>query len=226
MPATFTAQGRSVSRDLPRNSIFFLPPGHSCDLALQGHAQTLHIYLRPQLLHHRGDKPMTPMLVEADAILLHLADAIERALCERMPNSAPFVEPVAEAMAHRICIMSARAERGEVRAAGFADPELARLRQFIDAHLEDDIRVEVLARLFGLGVRSFVRSFKASTGTSPYQYVIAERIKRAKSLLAEGRTNLCDVALQCGFSHQEHLTRVFRKLTGQTPGQYRRQMTG
>lgn len=52
-------------------------------------------------------------------------------------------------------------------------------------------------------------------------YVLNLRIERAKALLCQEGTSIADVALQCGFSHQEHLTRMFRRFTGTTPGRYR-----
>jgi len=74
----------------------------------------------------------------------------------------------------------------------------------------------------GIGAKSFVRAFAATTGKSPYQYVIAARVERAKRLIEQDQEGLAEIALRCGFSHQEHLTRAFRRLTGQTPGRYRR----
>jgi AraC family transcriptional regulator len=79
-----------------------------------------------------------------------------------------------------------------------------------------------MARTCGLGTKTFLRSFRASCGTSPYQYVIAVRVERAKRLLEERSMGIAEIALRCGFSHQEHLTRMFRRLVGQTPGRYRR----
>jgi len=79
-----------------------------------------------------------------------------------------------------------------------------------------------MASACGIGTKSFVRAFGATTGKSPYQYVIAARVERAKRLIEQNQQGLAEIALCCGFSHQEHLTRTFRRLTGQTPGRYRR----
>ena len=67
-----------------------------------------------------------------------------------------------------------------------------------------------------------MRLFKATLRVSPYQYVLNRRVERAKILLGENKQSLADIALQCGFSHQEHMTRMFRRFTGVTPGLYRR----
>jgi AraC family transcriptional regulator len=67
----------------------------------------------------------------------------------------------------------------------------------------------------------FARAFKASTGQAPHQYVSAERLERAKSLLIQGDRSLLDIALSLNFSSQSNFTRAFRRIVGQTPGQFR-----
>jgi AraC family transcriptional regulator len=67
-------------------------------------------------------------------------------------------------------------------------------------------------------VSGIVRLFKATFGVPPYQYVLGRRVERAKTLLDENKEGLADIALQCGVSHQVHMTRMFRRFTGVTPG--------
>ena len=71
-----------------------------------------------------------------------------------------------------------------------------------------------MADICGLSTEYFVRLFKATLRVSPYQYVLNRRVERAKILLGENKQSLADIALQCGFSHQEHMTRMFRRFTG------------
>ena len=61
-------------------------------------------------------------------------------------------------------------------------------------------------------------------GISPYQFVLQQRIKRARQLLKESQMPFIDIALQCGFNSQSHLIRHFKKQTGFTPKQYKRQL--
>jgi len=78
-----------------------------------------------------------------------------------------------------------------------------------------------LARVACLSPYHFSRSFKQSTGIGPQRYVIQRRLERAKAMI--GRTNqpLAEIAQQVGFADQSHLTSIFRRETGVTPGRYR-----
>jgi AraC family transcriptional regulator len=63
--------------------------------------------------------------------------------------------------------------------------------------------------------------FKASTGSSPHQYILQCRLERAKQLLRDPSLSLSQVGLRCGFADQSHMTNVFRRFVGVTPSKYR-----
>jgi AraC family transcriptional regulator len=63
--------------------------------------------------------------------------------------------------------------------------------------------------------------FADTTGSSPHRYLTLRRVEVAKRLIALGRCSLAEIALDAGFGSQANFTRVFRKITGITPGQYR-----
>jgi AraC family transcriptional regulator len=216
---TFASGGHVTSRCIPKGSIFFLPAGHACEVGLRGALDTLHIYLRANLVSVHN---VTPLLVERDVVIQHLAQAVEQAVCEKVSNSDCFIDPIARALADRVSAISRSSEPWQVQTAGLPDYELRRLNDFIETNLEGEITLAAMASACGIGTKSFVRAFAAATGKSPYQYVIAARVERAKRLIEQDRESLAEIALRCGFSHQEHLTRAFRRLTGQTPGRYRR----
>jgi AraC family transcriptional regulator len=79
-----------------------------------------------------------------------------------------------------------------------------------------------MAGACGVSPDYFLRMFKSTVGVSPYQYLLNQRVERAKILLSDATCSLAEVALRCGFSHQEHLSRMFRRFTGVAPGRYRR----
>jgi AraC family transcriptional regulator len=99
--------------------------------------------------------------------------------------------------------------------------QMARVEDFIEEHLSSSLSLDDLAGACDLSPSYFARRFKCSTGVPPHQYLIQKRVERAKRLL-RGSLPIVEVALDCGFSHQEHLTNVFRRFTGQTPAAYRR----
>jgi AraC family transcriptional regulator len=72
-----------------------------------------------------------------------------------------------------------------------------------------------------LSLPYFVRAFHHSTGHSPHQYVLRQRVERAKEILT--RSCVLDVALACGFRTQQHFARVFRLICGASPSEYRRE---
>ncbi len=78
-----------------------------------------------------------------------------------------------------------------------------------------------LSEASGLSVSHFTRRFKVTTGLSPHQFVLRRRVERAKRLLKHTSEAIAQIALCCGFSHQEHLTHTFKRFTGNTPGRYR-----
>ena len=134
-----------------------------------------------------------------------------------------FIEGVATALAsYLVCHYSARSQNiGKFR-GGMSRSTLRRCIDLMEAHLERDLRLSELAHEAGLSSSHFTRSFRRSTGKSPYQFLLHRRVERAKSLMRDDHVSLTEVALASGFADQHHLARVFRRVTGETPSSYRR----
>ena len=106
------------------------------------------------------------------------------------------------------------------------DPKLSRdvLRtaiRFVNENLESKLKWDEIASDVGLDPFTFGRGFKLSTGMTPHQYIIRCRLRRAMKLLARDEVSLADIALEVGCSCQSHLTTLFRKHLGTTPGAFR-----
>jgi AraC family transcriptional regulator len=106
---------------------------------------------------------------------------------------------------------------------GLAGWQLRRITAFMNEHAHQDLALEELAALAGLGAKHFARAFRQSTGVPPHRWLIERRIERAKIHLAADDLGLAEIALACGFADQSHFTAAFRRGTGITPGAYRRE---
>jgi AraC family transcriptional regulator len=109
----------------------------------------------------------------------------------------------------------------EFSRGGLDRRRLQRVMEFIEANLEGDLNLDLMASAACLSRYHFARAFKQAVGQSPHRYVSARRLDRAKALLMQGDRSLVDIALALSFSDQASFTRAFRQATGQAPGQFR-----
>ncbi len=104
---------------------------------------------------------------------------------------------------------------------GLPPRRLQRVFQHIRENIARDLSVAELAQTVGMSQYYFSKLFKMSTGTTPHQYVMRQRVERAQEHLRETRTMLAEIATLVGFETQSHFTSVFRRLVGATPKHYR-----
>jgi AraC family transcriptional regulator len=104
---------------------------------------------------------------------------------------------------------------------GLSGERLRRVRDYVEAHLDDRLTLSDLAGVACLSPYHFSRSFKQAVGVGPQRYVMQRRLERAKTLMRRTNEPLAEIAQQVGFSDQSHLTSIFRRETGLTPGRYR-----
>ncbi|HKO53988.1 MAG TPA: AraC family transcriptional regulator [Polyangiaceae bacterium] len=96
-------------------------------------------------------------------------------------------------------------------------PELARVTEYIEAHLDQDVSLLRLARVSGVSASHLRALFKRSFGVPVHEYIIQRRVARARALLLRGDLPASQVALDAGFSHQSHMARCMRRVLGVTP---------
>jgi AraC-like DNA-binding protein len=97
-----------------------------------------------------------------------------------------------------------------------------RAKEMLLANIDGRIGLDELARACGLSRAHFARSFKATAGATPMQWLLAQRIDRAKNLLLNSGLPIDEIAHHCGFADQSHFTRAFAGRMGDTPGSWRR----
>lgn len=104
---------------------------------------------------------------------------------------------------------------------GLAPWQSKLVHKHIDTNIEEKICIDELASLTKLSKSHFFKAFRKSHGVSPYNYVMARRVKIAMAKMALSNAPLCQIALDLGYTDQAHLSRVFRRATGTTPSAWR-----
>lgn len=192
---------------------------------------TLHLHVNTDLLA-RSIEPLsgrpasialTPRSGIQDPLLVQIGHSLQREMETPSPVSRLYVESASGLIAAHLL----RHYAAEPLLPAESDPRLtaqdfAHLRDYIHAHLSDDLSLEELAKQVGFSPFYFARLFRRSSGESVHQYVLRLRLDHARHLLGCTRLSISQVALNSGFAHQSHLTRAFRRRFGVTPASYRR----
>jgi AraC family transcriptional regulator len=126
------------------------------------------------------------------------------------------------AASHLVRSHVSRPPSGTHEARALTQDQCNRAIEYIEECLGDTLTLAGIARAAGVSAARLNSEFKRSTKLAPHQYVLNARVRRANALLMSTDLSLAQIALQCGFSNQQHMTRMVRRVTGRTPGAIRR----
>ena len=105
---------------------------------------------------------------------------------------------------------------------GLSNNRLEQVLDYIHTYLDRPLHLNELAEISGISQYHFCRLFKQSMGVAPYQYVLQQRMEKAKELLQQRKYAIAEIALLVGFADQSRFTRHFRKYVGVTPKMFLR----
>jgi AraC family transcriptional regulator len=209
VPAGCRFFGWQKPRALSRGAHLYIDPRSSL---LQADLRFADIQFRPRLFFFDADLWETVAKLKAQV-----------AHADRSQNA--YVEALSIALAYELMrvnesvLPSVSPARG-----GLPEWQQKKLIQYIEERLAEDVSLSSLAELVHLSPYHFSRAFKQSFGMPPHRYLTDRRIERAKNLLAERKRSVTEIGLDVGYCETSSFTSAFRKLTGETPTDYRRRV--
>ncbi len=103
-------------------------------------------------------------------------------------------------------------------------PAITRAKQYIQAHQSEKLTLGQVARAVNMSTFYFCKIFKKATGTNFTDYVSRVRVEKARNLLLNPNLRISEIAYEVGFQSLTHFNRVFKKILGQSPTEYRGQL--
>jgi AraC family transcriptional regulator len=222
-------QALGAMREVPAGGLFLHPAGRELAVELGGQLDTVHLYLTDAALQEAASCEAHVELAEelgsTDPLVEQLMLAIDGVVQRWEPSARTYVDHLATALAAHLarehCVRR-QAVHETPAPSGLSPRQLADVRELMERRLDEPLPLSDLAEVAGLSVSQFSRQFKASTGEAPHRFLLRLRLDQACRLLRTGSLPIAEVAVRCGFSHQEHLTNVMRTKLGTTPAALRR----
>ncbi|TCO49797.1 AraC family transcriptional regulator [Actinocrispum wychmicini] len=203
----------------------FLQPAHG-DLAVElcGPLDTLHVYLADTAVQdvHEGPVELAEELGVNDPLVEQLALALDTTARDWEPSARTYVDQLTSLLATRLVREhSATRKARAVHSNGLSERQFTQVRDLLADRIAEPVPLADMARVAGLSVSQFSRQFKATAGVAPHRFLLRMRVRQAELLLRTSSVPIAEIAARCGFTHQEHMTRVIRAQLGTTPGALR-----
>jgi AraC family transcriptional regulator len=226
-----TQDGKTHTGLYQKGDLLITPANTPLDVRWEGDENCLQIQLTAQFLQSVARETLgqdcdrlqlVPTFQARDPQLEAIATMLLTEFQQNPAGNRLYVDSLANILAVNLLRQHATTQpQLPMYQGGLPKPQLRQVLDYIDIHLDQDIKLEDLARLLDMSQFHFSRLFKQSIGKSPYQYLLQQRIERAKQLLKQTDRLIVDIALECGFNSHSHLSKQFRQLTGVTPKAYR-----
>ncbi|MBF2001809.1 MAG: helix-turn-helix transcriptional regulator [Synechococcales cyanobacterium M58_A2018_015] len=220
-----TVEGKSHRATLFHGAVAICPIYSPHYFRWDNELQTLSLNLKSELLSQTAIEllgtdcvELIPQLAFQDGLIYQIGLVLQAELRSQGGNSRLYAETMANALAaHLLRHYSTQNHRTIAYDGGLPKHKLKLVTDYINNYLEHELSLKELAAIAQLSQYYFCRAFKKSTGLSPHQYLIQQRVERAKQLLKARKMSISEVAIACGFTHQSHLHRHFKRSTGVTP---------
>ncbi|SCX31676.1 L-rhamnose operon transcriptional activator RhaR [Agrobacterium sp. DSM 25558] len=158
-----------------------------------------------------------------DIVLANLARALLPALQRPEEANALFVDQMTTAIGtYLVQRYGGKTVPAVSKARTLSRAHLEMAKSILLEHVEGQVSIADVAEACNLSRGYFIRAFREATGLTPYQWLLNQRIDRARHMISATSISLAEIAVACGFADQSHFTRVFSAFMGTTPGTWRR----
>lgn len=216
------------------HAVNLLPPGVESQWRWRNTIASTHFQLSPALVAKVADEAfdLDPARVHfpvqyydrSSPEVIDTLTALRRELIAGGPGGRLCAESLANVLVVQLIrqMSNRQGSNGGIRGLGgrLTRHALQAVEEYIHAHLHQSIALADLADVAHLSEFHFARLFKQTTGLPPHQFVIHQRVERAKRLIAAGQLSLAQIAIAVGFSDQSQLNRHFKRLVGVTPKRF------
>ncbi|WP_109479744.1 AraC family transcriptional regulator [Paraburkholderia sp. C35] len=160
---------------------------------------------------------------QKDPVLGHLARAFDSNLALHGANGSLFVEQMGITIGTHLAQRYGNLrERGPRAKGALSQVHEARAKELLIERSRHGASIAEVASECNLSRGYFIRAFSRATGRTPHQWLLEQRVTEARQLIEATTMTLTEIASFCGFADQSHLSRVFLKATGISPGAWRR----
>ena len=217
---------RTTGRD---GNICVTPAGQPISAFWSGPIENMGIMLEPAFVRETAVEnqlganfEFLEIYKKEDPLVTQLGLALLDEASSETPMGKLYAESLVQTLTLHVLRSYSTASAMMTRAGGgLSGYKLKRVKEFIDANLENDLGLAEISSVAGLSQYHFARSFRKTTGMTPQQYVMQQRIEKAKDLLAQNSLPIVEISLRTGFKNQSHFTTLFRKFTNFTPKTWR-----
>ena len=210
-------QDKTQSIPLKANQGWILPPGASGMCTYEAPLEVTMVEVAPRVLSEVGmadPKTTAPVVGDIDPLTLELALGAETF----NKGGTLYRETMHRALAVQL---TNTLQSSSDRESSIEDVRLRRVVDYVHDNLAEDLTLAAMSNLAAMSGFHFSRAFKAATGKSPLQYVIAERISLAKVLLKTTGLTVSEICFRTGYNDLSRFGQHFKRATGTTPAQFR-----
>jgi len=182
------------------------------------------LYLDPTVLPNDGENDYAARIHFEDSGVWETAAKLKSAIENGQAKRTLYLSALSSVLALELSRSDHNAARDTSQnRGGLASWQKRAVVGYIEEHLGEQISLGTLAQLARLSQHHFCRAFKQSFGVPPHYYHVQRRIEQAKLLLADRSISITDIGFTLGYSQTSSFSVAFRKATGWTPSEYRRE---